>query len=108
MPRYLALSAYNDAGASALLNQGFAARTEQFRGLIEALGGSLECYYFSSNGQIVVLMTFDEPQNFALSTVQGMASGTWLEHASIQQIYDGAEMDAELARQAAAYQPPGS
>jgi hypothetical protein len=91
-----------------LLGQGSTARTEQFRELIVALGGTLEGYYFSANGQIVSVMNFSEPQNFALSTLQGMASGTWLEHADIEQIWDGAEMDAELASQSAAYQPPGS
>lgn len=108
MPTYLGLSTYNQAGASALLEQGFAARTEQFREGIEAIGGTLDGYWFSTSGQIVVMMSFDEAPNFALPAVQGMASGTWLDFPNIQEIFDGAEMDAELAQQVRAYDPPGS
>ena len=32
MPRYLAINGQNEVGASALLKQGFVARTEEFRG----------------------------------------------------------------------------
>ena len=108
MPRFIATATLNEQGAGALLKQGFAARAAQFSELITALGGTLEGYYFSSNGQIVSVMNFEGPQNFALSTLQGMASGTWLEHAEIQQIYNGEEMDAELSQQRAAYKPPGA
>ena len=61
----------------------------------------------ASNGELVVLMNFDEPVNFALPALQGMASGTWLANAQLTQLYDGEEMDAEVARQAAVYVPPG-
>ena len=44
-------------------------------------------------------MNFDEPVNFALPALQGMASGTWLANAQLTQLYDGEEMDAEVARQ---------
>lgn len=108
MYRYLAMSSYNEVGAAALLSQGFKARSDQFQGLIEALGGTLESYYYSDDGHVVVFMSFDEPQNFALSGFQGMASGTWLERVTITRVHDGQEMDDALAQQVAAYEPAGA
>jgi hypothetical protein len=106
MPRYLAVARLNEKGASDLMAQGFAARTEQFRELVEGQGGTLEGYWFGT-GTIVSVLNYPDAQNFALVRLQGLASGSWLAHAEIQEIHDGAEMDAALAAQTEGYVPPG-
>jgi hypothetical protein len=108
MPRYMLTGAYSEAGASGVLSQGFAARTEQLRGLVAQWGGTLEGIYFSSNGQTITIVSYEGPQNNALSVLQGMASGAWLTNIETQELYTGEEMDAALAQQTVAYRPPGS
>jgi hypothetical protein len=108
MHRYMARNTFNEVGTSGLLGQGFAARAEQFRELIAPMGGVLEGYYLASSGQVVVIMSFEHPQNLALSSFQTMASGALLVMPDWQEIYTGEEMDAALAQQTVAYRPPGS
>jgi uncharacterized protein with GYD domain len=107
MPRYMARSIRNEAGASALLSQGFATRVEQIRELTAQWGGTLENVYYSNSGEMVVIANYEDPQNNALVVLQAMASGAFIS-GDIQEIYTGEEMDAALAQQPVPYRPPGS
>ena len=46
MPHYLIQGSYTADGAQGLLAEGGTARIAEATGLIEALGGTLECLYF--------------------------------------------------------------
>ena len=46
MPHYLIQGSYTADGAQGLLAEGGTARITEATGLIEALGGTLECLYF--------------------------------------------------------------
>jgi hypothetical protein len=108
MPRYMASTTFNEVGTSGLLGSGFAARRAWLRDWTAQGGGTLESVYFLSSGEMVVIASFDEPQNNARVNFQAMASGALLRPADFQVIYTGEEMDAALAQQAVAYRPPGS
>jgi hypothetical protein len=108
MPRYMTKVTFSEAGATGLLSVGFATRVEQIRDLVAQWGGTLEDAYYLSSGQVVLISSYDEPQNLALRDFQGMAGGAWLVPAEYQEIYTGEEMDTALTSQTVAYRPPGS
>ena len=47
MPHFLVKGNYTAEGSKGLLGEGGSSRIDQARSLIESMGGSLECMYFS-------------------------------------------------------------
>ena len=65
MPKYMYSGNYTKEGAAGLLNDGGKARKEEAMRIVEAMGGSLEAYYWSF-GEMDFMMIADIPQAMAV------------------------------------------
>lgn len=105
MPKYLLEGKYNAAGAVGLAKEGGAKRREAVTAAIEALGGSIESFYFSfGDADVVGIAEFPDNQSaVALSLVINM-SGTV--GVSVTPLMTVEELDA-AAKMTPAYRAPG-
>tara|TARA_B100002051_G_C16394716_1_gene466944 strand:- start:4 stop:363 length:360 start_codon:yes stop_codon:yes gene_type:complete len=65
MPKYMYSGNYTREGASGLLQEGGKARKEEAERIMEAMGGSLEAYYWSY-GEMDFFMIVDIPESMAV------------------------------------------
>ena len=65
MPKYMYSGNYTKEGAAGLLKDGGKARKEEAMRIVEAMGGSLEAYYWSF-GEMDFVMIADIPQATAV------------------------------------------
>jgi uncharacterized protein with GYD domain len=65
MPKYMYSGNYTKEGAAGLLKDGGKARKEEAERIMEAMGGSLEAYYWSF-GEMDFFMIIDIPEALAI------------------------------------------
>ena len=65
MPKYMYSGSYTKEGAAGLLREGGKARKEEAERIAEAMGGSMEAYYWSY-GEMDFFMIVDVPQAMAI------------------------------------------
>ena len=65
MPKYMYSGNYTKEGAAGLLKDGGKARKEEAKRIVEAMGGSLESYYWSF-GEMDFMMIADVPETMAV------------------------------------------
>ena len=77
MPKYMYSGNYTKEGAAGLLKDGGKARKEEAKRIVEAMGGSLESYYWSF-GERDFMMIAAVPEAMAVKfTLYGGASGVF-------------------------------
>ena len=68
MAKYLVQASYTQDGAKGLLDKGGSSRPDAVRALVQALGGSMESFYFSF-GDYDAAVIVDLPDNVSASAV---------------------------------------
>ena len=106
MPRYLIEGSYNQDGTKGLVKEGASSRRDTVKKMIEAMGGTLESFYFSFGDRdvIVIYSVPDESAAAALSMAvkqSGRVSITTTPLLTVEDI-DGA------AKRSVDYRPPGA
>ena len=107
MPKYLFTASYTAEGIKGLLKDGGSKREAAARQMIESLGGTVECLYFSASGEADIVLIADMPDvaSFAAAGLVTRAAGT-LQVGSTIQLLTPKDMD-EATQKSVTYQPPG-
>ena len=109
MPRYLFRSSYNTEGLKGLLKEGGSARRKAVAETAEALGGSLEAYYFAF-GDTDVFCIVGLPDNViaTAASLGVMAAGIATVDTTVLITPEEVDQATKLvAEKGAAYRPPG-
>ena len=105
MAKYLISASYSSDGVKGVLKGGGTARVDAVRGMIEALGGTLESFYFAF-GSVDVYATADLPDNVTAAAIGLAVSSSGLTAASTTVLLTPEEID-RAAQLQVAYTPPG-
>ena len=106
MPRYLIEGSYNPDGTKGLMQEGASSRRDTVKKMIEAMGGTLESFYFAFGDRdvIVIYSVPDESAAAALSMAvkqSGRVSITTTPLFTVE--------DADRAtKKTVGYRPPGT
>lgn len=77
MPKYLIQGSYSQEGLNGLLKEGGSDRREATRQAIEALGGTLESFYFSFGADdFVVILNLPSDVDMTALALDAQATGT--------------------------------
>ena len=109
MAKYLLRSSYTAEGLKGLLKEGGVARREAVKKAAEALGGTLEAYYYAF-GETDLFLILDFPDNVAVTaaTLTSNAAGTAKVTTTVLITPEEVDRATELAKQMGeAYRPPG-
>ena len=106
MPRYLIEGSYNQDGTKGLLQEGASSRRDTVKKMIEAMGGTLESFYFSFGDRdvIVIYSVPDESAAAALSMAvkqSGKVSITTTPLLTVEEI-------DRATKKTVNYRPPGA
>ena len=101
MPHYLIQASYTADGAQGLLAEGGTSRVAEATGLIEALGGTVECLYFVWGTDDIIGITEMAATSLAVSA-SGKVGVRMTPLLSPGEIDAAAEKAGELS-----YRPPG-
>ena len=108
MPHFLVKGNYTAEGSKGLLGEGGSCRIDQARSLIESMGGSLECTYFSY-GEDDIVGICEMPDNASAAAVSLTVSSTGAVNVSLTPLITAEEIDAASGKaKDLAYRPPGS
>ena len=106
MAKYLFQGTYSREGAQGLLREGGSKRRAAVDGLMTALGGRLESFYYGF-GETDLFMVVDLPDNVAAAAasliVVASGAGSWRTTV----LMDPEDMD-RVAQSGAAYRAPGA
>ena len=105
MPKYLVEASYNIDGIKGLKSQGGSARVAATKSLIEALGGTLECFYFAF-GENDAFIVADLPDNATVAAVQMAVNGSGAIRSRTVVLLTPQEID-EAAKRDVPFHPPG-
>jgi uncharacterized protein with GYD domain len=105
MPKYLYQGSYTQAGAQGLLKDGGTSRKDAVIKMVEAMGGTLETFYFAFGGADICAIADlpDDATAAALSIAVG-AAGTI--NITTTVLVDPEDIDA-AAKKTVNYRPPG-
>lgn len=106
MPRYLIEGSYTADGAKGLAQEGGTSRRETVTKMIEAMGGSLEAFYytFGERDVIVIYSVPDESSALALSMAVNQAGKVRLK---THPLLTAEEVD-KATKKTVGYRPPGA
>jgi len=105
--KYLITASYSQSGITGVFKEGGSARVKAIEGMLGAMGGSLECFYYAFGASDCYLIV-DLPDNVtaaALAAAVG-ASGAVARYDTVV-LLTPADIDA-AAKVAVDYRPPGS
>jgi uncharacterized protein with GYD domain len=106
MSKYLIVANYTSEGVKGVLGTGGAARRTAVTSAVEALGGSLECFYFGF-GDDDAYVIVDLPDNVAAASLAMQVGASGM--ASTRTVVLLSPEDVDRATKAqSVYQPPGS
>ena len=105
MPKYLFQASYTEAGLKGLLKEGGSSRREAVKQTVEALGGTLEAFYYAF-GDADVLGIADLPDNVSSSAFSLTASAAGTATIKTTVLMTPEEVD-EATKKSVAYRPPG-
>jgi len=105
MPKYLVEASYNIDGIKGLKSQGGSARVAATKSLIEALGGTLESFYFAF-GENDAFIVADMPDNATVAAVQMAVNGSGAIRSRTVVLLTPQEID-EAAKRDVPFHPPG-
>jgi uncharacterized protein with GYD domain len=104
MPKYLVEASYSTDGIKGLKSEGGSARVAATKALVEALGGSLECFYFAF-GDNDAFIVADLPDNETVAAVQMAVNGSGSIRSRTVVLLTPQEIDG-AARRNVPFHPP--
>jgi uncharacterized protein with GYD domain len=105
MPKYLVQASYTAEGIKGVLAKGGSSRRDVVKSMAEALGGSLEGFYFAF-GDTDAFAILDLPDNASIAAAAMTVSASGAASASTTVLLTPEEMD-EAAQKSVSYTPPG-
>jgi uncharacterized protein with GYD domain len=106
MPKYLIQASYTEDGLQGVMHDKASGRKSAVQAALKALGGKLECFYFSFGADDAVLIV-DLPDNVSAAAVSITASASGMVHLITTPLLTVDEVDKALELQAK-YRPPGA
>ena len=109
MPKYLIQASYTGEGVTGVLKEGGSKRREAVVQAVQALGGTMEAFYFAF-GETDAFIIVDLPDTAAavagslVANAAGTVRATYTPLITPEEIDQGAEKGRQLT---AAYRPPG-
>ena len=108
MPHYLIQGSYTAEGTKGLLAEGGSSRLAQATALLESVGGTVECIYFSYGADDIVGVC-EVPDTSSAAAVSLAVSSTGMVNVCLTPLITPGERDAAAESAAGlAYRPPGS
>jgi uncharacterized protein with GYD domain len=106
MPRYLIEGSYTDDGTKGLLQEGGSSRRDTVTKLIEAMGGSVEAFYyvFGERDVILICSAPDDTTAVALSMAVNQSGKVRI---TTHPLLTPEDID-RAAKMTVAYRPPGA
>ena len=105
MAKFLGIANYTSEGVQGLLKDGGSKRRDVLAKAVEALGGTLEAYYFAF-GDADVYVTIDAPDNVTVAAVSLAVNSTGAASAKIVVLLTPEEIDA-ATQKVVEYTAPG-
>ena len=105
MAKFLFRGQYSPEGTKGVVKEGFAAREEYSRALIESAGGKTEAWYFSYGQEDLVIIVDAEPA--AAVGISLAVNQTGVVRLTTTALLTSAEMDAARSRMPQ-YRAPGA
>lgn len=106
MPKYLVQASYTADGLKGVLDKGGSSRRDVVQSMAEALGGSVEAFYFAF-GDADVYTIIDMPDNATVAAVAMTVSASGAVNAKTVVLLSPEEID-DAAKKSVNYVPPGS
>jgi uncharacterized protein with GYD domain len=106
MPKYMIHASYTVEGVKGLQAKGGSSRRDAIVDMLEGLGGSLECMYFSFGDADVVVIA-DLPDNEAATAIALTVNAAGGATTKTYPLITAEEVDA-AAQRSVSYRPPGS
>ncbi|MCS5676579.1 MAG: GYD domain-containing protein [Actinomycetota bacterium] len=107
MPHYLIQASYTADGAQGLLAEGGTSRVAEATGLIEALGGTVECLYFVWGTDDIIGIT-EMPDDASAAATSLAVSASGKVGVRMTPLLSPGEIDAAAEKAGElSYRPPG-
>ena len=106
MPKYLVIANYTSEGVKGVLATGGNARKAAVAATAEALGGSLESFYFGFGGDDAYVV-IDLPDNVAAASIAMQVGASGMASARTVVLLTPDDVD-RAAKAPSVYRPPGS
>lgn len=106
MSKYLIIANYSPDGVKGVLANGGNARSTAVAGACEALGGSMECFYFGF-GEDDAYVIVDLPDNVSAAAIAMQVGASGMASARTVVLLSPDDVD-RAAKVPNAYRPPGS
>ena len=106
MPKYMIHASYTAEGVKGVQSKGGSSRRDAIAEMLEGLGGSLECLYFSFGDADVVVIA-DLPDNEAATAVALTVNAAGGATVKTVVLLTPEEVDA-AAKRSVDYRPPGA
>jgi uncharacterized protein with GYD domain len=105
MAKYLFQASYTQAGLQGLMKEGGSSRRDAVKQTVEALGGTLEAFYYAF-GDVDVFAIADLPDNVSSSAFSLTASAAGTAGVKTTVLITPEDVD-EAVKKSVAYRPPG-
>ena len=106
MPKYLVQASYSADGIKGVLEKGGSSRPEAIRPMVEALGGTVESFYFAF-GDADAYVVLDMPDNVSVAAVAMTVNASGAVRAKTTVLLTPEEVD-QASEKSVDYAPPGS
>ena len=105
MPKYLWQVSYSSDGVKGVVKEGGTSRRAEATNLVEALGGTLETFYYAF-GDADVYVIADLPDSASAAAVSMTINAGGAVTLATVPLLDPSEID-DAAKKSVAYRPPG-
>src|SRR4051812_42271776 len=105
MPKYLWHVTYSTTGAKGLAEEGGGSRREAIREMLESVGGSLECFYYTLGSEDLVVIG-ELPDNVSAAALSLTTAAGGAARSRTTVLLTAEDID-EAARRNVAYRTPG-
>ena len=105
MPKYLVQASYTADGIKGVLEKGGSSRPDAVKPMVEALGGSVEAFYFAF-GDADAYVVLDMPDNVSVAAVAMTVNASGAVSAKTTILLTPEEVDP-AAQKSVDYTPPG-
>lgn len=105
MAKYMITGSYTAEGAKGLMADGGSGRRKAVEGLVEALGGTVECVYFMFGSEdVIAIIDLPDAESVAAAALTVGASGAVAVRTTV--LLTPEQVDAAV-KKSPAYRPPG-
>ncbi len=105
MPKFLIRAQYTAQALEGYVREGFAPRREEAAAMFARAGGSVDCSYFTSGGEEIILIV-DMPDAESLNAVNLAGNVSGAARGTSTRLFTLEEMD-DAAKRMPAYRHPG-